>query len=209
VVGGGITLASQLMSNGGDWDSVNWNDVGVSAAAGAVTGALAGATMGASLVAEGAAGGALTVASSTAMTQAGKAAATQVAVGAAAQGVVKAVGNGTGGASNKPQLMDSSRIRFSQDSIKNGFKGTFEGKMSFDDTIAALKSGALKPTDISPIRIFEKDGMLYTLDNRRLYVAQQAGVKINYVWATEREIAKEIESKFTTINGGASVIVRN
>ena len=103
----------------------------------------------------------------------------------------------------KVHSTDSNKIRFSQDSIKKEFKdGT-----TLQTTIAGLRNGSIKPSDITPIRVFEKDGLLYTLDNRRLYAAQQAGVKINYVWATEAEIKNEIW-KFTTKNYGTSIRVR-
>ena len=103
----------------------------------------------------------------------------------------------------KVHSTDSNKIRFSQDSIKKEFKdGT-----TLQTTIDGLRNGSIKPSDITPIRVFEKDGLLYTLDNRRLYAAQQAGVKINYVWATEAEIKNEIW-KFTTKNYGTSIRVR-
>jgi hypothetical protein len=34
--------------------------------------------------------------------------------------------------------------------------------------------GSIDPASVAPIRIVEKDGMIYTLDNRRLYGFQQA-----------------------------------
>ena len=42
---------------------------------------------------------------------------------------------------------------------------------------------------------------MVTLDNRRLYAFQQAGMKtIRAVWATEEELAKELPKKLTTTN---------
>lgn len=55
-----------------------------------------------------------------------------------------------------------------------------------------------------PIRILKKDGKIFSLDNRRLYAAKQAGVKVKTVGASQDEIL--IESwKFTTKNGGSSI----
>ncbi|MEX1031440.1 MAG: hypothetical protein WDZ91_15565 [Paenibacillaceae bacterium] len=100
-------------------------------------------------------------------------------------------------------LIDSNNVRFSQDSIARNFKdGT-----NLDETIAGLKNGSIKPDDISAIRIFEKDGKLYTLDNRRLFTAQEAGVQVNYRMATPEEIANEAW-KFTTKNDGTTIKVR-
>jgi filamentous hemagglutinin len=99
--------------------------------------------------------------------------------------------------------MDAKTIRFTQRSIK----GTFTGGGSMKQLIGDLKSGQVKPDSIPPIRIFEKDGLIFTLDNRRLYVFQQAGVPIKTVPATPQEIAKEAW-KFTTNNDGKSVRIR-
>ena len=57
------------------------------------------------------------------------------------------------------------------------------------------------------IRLLERNGLTFTLDNRRLFVFQQAGMPIRTVPATAEEIAAEAW-KFTTRNEGASVRVR-
>ena len=95
-------------------------------------------------------------------------------------------------------------INFTQSSIK----GTFKDGRSVDDLIAGLKSGAIKPDSLPPIRIFRKDGKIFSLDNRRLYAAKQAGVKVKTVGATEGEILRE-SWKFTTKNGGTSIKYKN
>jgi hypothetical protein len=48
------------------------------------------------------------------------------------------------------------------------------------------------------IRLFERNGMLHTLDNRRLLVFSEAGMQVPFRMATEAEIAKEFTGKFTT-----------
>jgi hypothetical protein len=100
--------------------------------------------------------------------------------------------------------LDAKTIRFTQDSIASRFKNG----NSLADTIAALKSGALKPGDLPPIRIFERDGKLWTLDNRRLYVFQEAGIPIRTVQATAEQIARELPSKFTTVTDGLTIVIR-
>lgn len=95
-------------------------------------------------------------------------------------------------------------IRFTQDSIGKNFS---DGR-SVMDLISKLRSGAVKPDDLPPIRIFKKDGKIYTLDNRRLYATQQAGVKVKTVGASQDEILRESGKKFTTKNDGASVRIR-
>ncbi len=101
------------------------------------------------------------------------------------------------------KLMDPSKIRFSQDSISPFFKG---GR-SLEDLIAGLKNGTIKPQDVPPIRVFENEGQLFTLDNRRLEAFRQAGVPIPFQTATPDEVANEAW-KLTTQNGGASVRIR-
>jgi len=61
--------------------------------------------------------------------------------------------------------------------------------------------------DLPPIRVFEKDGVIYSLDNRRLMAASQAGVPVKIVPATQAEVAKEAW-KMTTPNGGTIICVR-
>lgn len=101
------------------------------------------------------------------------------------------------------KLRNPGSIKFTQSSIKKSFS---DGG-SLDDLIAQLRSGATKPDALPPIRIFRKDGKIFTLDNRRLYAAQQAGVKIRTVGASKDEVLRE-SWKFTTKNGGSSIRVR-
>ena len=50
---------------------------------------------------------------------------------------------------------------------------------------------------------------VFTLDNRRLYAARKAKVKVNTRWATPEEIQNFATVKrFTTINGGKMPEVR-
>ncbi|MHB9799637.1 two-partner secretion domain-containing protein [Pseudomonas sp. MT3] len=95
-------------------------------------------------------------------------------------------------------------IRFTQDSVKNSFA---DGKV-LQTTIDDLKSGKISPVDLPAVRVFEKDGLIYTLDNRRVLAASAAGVPVKTVPATEAEIAKEIGRKMTTPNNGSIICVR-
>ena len=106
-------------------------------------------------------------------------------------------------AKNGGSFIDPATVRFSQDSIK----GTFKAGGSIEDLVIGLKNGTIKPGDIPPIRLVEKDGVLYSLDNRRLQAFQEAGIPIPYRMATPEEIAAEA-FKFSTENGGTSIRVR-
>ena len=100
-------------------------------------------------------------------------------------------------------LANSNLIRFSQSSVSSSFRN---GR-SIQETIDGLRSGALNPKNLPPIRVFEKDGLYFTLDNRRLFVAHQAGVPVNISPATIQEISREAW-KFTTPNAGCIVCVK-
>ena len=94
-------------------------------------------------------------------------------------------------------------VRFTQDSIANKFieYGTLK------ETIAELKSGELSPDVFDPIRVFEVNGMIFSLDNRRLFVFQQAELQIMTIPATSEEIIND-SFKFTTRNCGKTIRVR-
>jgi hypothetical protein len=94
-------------------------------------------------------------------------------------------------------------VRFSQDSIR----GTFRDGGSVKQLTADLRSGAVDAASIPPIRLLERDGKIYTLDNRRLAAFQEAGVNVPYRMATPQEIARE-QGKFTTTNDGSSITIR-
>jgi RHS repeat-associated protein len=99
--------------------------------------------------------------------------------------------------------VDPKTVRFTQDSIGR----TFKNKIPLEETIALLKADPSKAADFPPIRVFESEGSIWTLDNRRLYVFQQAGIPIETVPATAEEIASE-SFKFTTVTDGLSIVVR-
>jgi hypothetical protein len=69
-----------------------------------------------------------------------------------------------------------------------------------DDLARALRGagGDKLASSIPPIRLVERDGLLFTLDNRRLAAFSAAGRPVPYRMATEAEIAKEWAKKFTT-----------
>ena len=106
-------------------------------------------------------------------------------------------------AGHTAKTINPNTVRFSQDSAKAAFgKGG-----SIQEMADALRSGALKPDQVPAIRLVERDGQLFTLDNRRLEAFRRAGVDVPYRMATPEEAARE-SWKFTTRNDGVSIRIR-
>lgn len=107
------------------------------------------------------------------------------------------------------KLVDTSTIRFTQDTAGRNIDGisSFNDGRPIKGLIDDLSSGAVSPINVKPIRVFQKDGLTFTLDNRRLLAAHQAGVKVHVVPATPAEVAKEA-FKLTTKTQGNFVGVK-
>lgn len=101
------------------------------------------------------------------------------------------------------KTIDPAAVRFSQSSISRNFSAGG----SVDDLAAGLRSGTVKAGDVPAIRLVEKDGNLFSLDNRRLEAFRRAETPIPYRMATPEEAAAEAW-KFTTKNNGTSIRVR-
>lgn len=99
--------------------------------------------------------------------------------------------------------MNPNDVRFSQSSISYRFR---DGS-TIDDLAEGLRTGRVRPEDIPPLRLVEREGQLFTLDNRRLEAFRRAGLPVPWQMATAEEIATE-DWKFTTTNGGTSVRIR-
>jgi hypothetical protein len=99
--------------------------------------------------------------------------------------------------------MDPNSVRFSQASIAYRFKdGT-----TIDDLATGLANGSIRSEEVAPLRLVERNGLFYTLDNRRLEAFRRARLPILWRMATEEEIAAEAW-KFTTANEGVSARIR-
>uniref|UniRef100_UPI003F49333C hypothetical protein n=1 Tax=Pseudonocardia sp. CA-138482 TaxID=3240023 RepID=UPI003F49333C len=104
----------------------------------------------------------------------------------------------------KSGTINPASVRFTQDDIG----GNFRDGRTVKDLVEGLRNGSVDPAKIPMIRLVEKDGKLYSLDNRRLAAFKEAGVDVRYRMAKPREIASEWERKFTTDNDGTSIIIR-
>ena len=101
------------------------------------------------------------------------------------------------------KTIDPAAVRFSQNSISRNFSSGG----AIEDLAAGLRNGSVNPANIPPVRLVEREGNLFTLDNRRLWSFQQAETPVPFRMATPQEIADEAW-KFTTQNGGTSIRVR-
>jgi hypothetical protein len=111
-----------------------------------------------------------------------------------------ALKNGGGATANPKDIL------FSQPTVSQNFS---DGN-TINQTVEALRSGKLKPTDLPVIRVVEKDGKLITLDNRRLAAFEAAGIKeipVQRVSLSDPKIAEEFANKFNPVNGGRHVVV--
>ena len=106
---------------------------------------------------------------------------------------------------NSSGALDPSSVKFTQNSIGVNFGNG----SSVNDLITGLRNGSIDPNSLPPIRTFEVNGQLFSLDNRRLYAYRQAGVDVPTTPATATEIARDSRFKFSTINGGQDIEVRS
>lgn len=94
-------------------------------------------------------------------------------------------------------VIDPRTIRYSQDSAASVFKSPYG---NIDDFIQGLRTGEIDPATVEPIRIIQREGKVFTLDNRRLYSFEQAGIEIPYQKLDA--VPKRELFKFTTLNDG-------
>jgi RHS repeat-associated protein len=89
----------------------------------------------------------------------------------------------------KGATIDTSLVRFTQSSVRQ----VFSTGENINEVAAALRGpgGDALAKAFKPIRIFEENGMLFSLDNRRLLTFSMAGREVPYVWATQAERAAE------------------
>lgn len=102
-------------------------------------------------------------------------------------------------------LEDPARIRFSQDSIS----ALFSNNQPIQGLVDGLKNGTVQADAIPPLMVWydEKNKLLFTLDNRRLWAFQKAKKQVRCRFASPEEM-KSNQFKFTTKNNGKSIAVR-
>jgi hypothetical protein len=68
---------------------------------------------------------------------------------------------------------------------------TFKGSKPLCELVNELRNGK-DPRSIEPVRVFQMDGKLFTLDHRRAYAAELAGVDVHYRLAAPEEVQGEL-----------------
>jgi len=99
--------------------------------------------------------------------------------------------------------LDAKLVHFTQAYISQNFRDNKTVK----DLLAALRSGRVKAEDVPPLRIFEHNGALWSLDNRRLYCFKAAGLPVRVVRATPEEVLNE-SYKYSTTSKGELIEIR-
>ena len=120
------------------------------------------------------------------------------------------------------KLRNTKNIRYSQDDIN----GVFDNGTNINNLIYHLKNDPRYAANIEPIKIVKFKNLpvevqnyllgqgvspytVFSLDNRRLYVAKQAGVKVNSIWVSQEDLNNiDLIRRFSTVTGGKSIIVR-
>ena len=72
-------------------------------------------------------------------------------------------------------LLNPQEIHYTQNSISNKFSGAYKGQC-VDDLIDGLISGKISPMDIPAIQVFEYQGKIYSINNRRLFAFKTANI---------------------------------
>ncbi|XP_078484512.1 uncharacterized protein LOC100175021 isoform X2 [Ciona intestinalis] len=103
-----------------------------------------------------------------------------------------------------------SEIRFSQDSIHHKFcRRSGHSRDSVNETLDKILSWQLSATDLPRIDVAEKDGELYTLGNRRLYIFRVLELKGKLDTIPVHIVSSFGQQRLTTINDGVSIVMRN
>jgi len=118
---------------------------------------------------------------------------------------------------NRPtQLVDPAGLRYTQSRMSERMTNAdgVRNSQSVDELARQLRTGTVNPQDIEPVRIFrDEDGVMRTLDHRRVEAAQRAGVPVNAIELTLDE-ARSIQGaagqrarsgRHNTIRAGSNI----
>jgi hypothetical protein len=98
------------------------------------------------------------------------------------------------------------RIRSSQNTASWNFKPPFQNS-SIGDAAFQLREGQISPEQFGAVKLVEKDGMIWSVDNRRILTFRSAGMDIPYEKTTWEALTPAQKSHFTSTTNGESIII--
>lgn len=97
-------------------------------------------------------------------------------------------------------------VRTSQNTASWNFKPPFHNT-SIGEAAYQLRQGKLSPSQFGPVQIVEKDGMIWSVDNRRILAYRSAGMDIPYAKTSWDALTPAQQSHFTSTTNGGSIII--
>lgn len=107
------------------------------------------------------------------------------------------------GVVTEPTLVNPHLIRYSQSSAGH----SFTDQRPLSQLVLELGQDCNKIFDVPVIRVYGRDGRIFTLDHRRLWAFREANRPIRAISASPEELLRELW-KHTTKNEGESIVIR-
>ncbi len=98
------------------------------------------------------------------------------------------------------------RFRVSQDTASWNFKPPFQ-ELTIGEAAYQLRTGGLSPSVYPPVQLVERNGMIWSVDNRRVLTFRSAGMEIQYEKTTWDALTAGQQRHFTSDTNGESIII--
>jgi hypothetical protein len=107
-------------------------------------------------------------------------------------------------------FVDPARIRTLQRGVSSQFNPSrsMGSSPTLLDTVNQLRANAVVADRIPPVRIFERNGQVFTLDHRRIVAHRLAGVRVRFRKSSVEDVIKELHGKLDTKDEGLSIRIR-
>jgi RHS repeat-associated protein len=111
---------------------------------------------------------------------------------------------GAGSRDGQLEFLNPKTLAFTQNEVSP----TFQDGRTIAQLSEGLRTGQINPTTVSPIRVVEFEGKLYSLDNRRLVAFQMADVNIPVVRASwTPKVTSDFVWRYNPVQGGSRVFI--
>jgi hypothetical protein len=97
-------------------------------------------------------------------------------------------------------------IRSSQNTASWNFKPPYQDSC-IGDAAYQLREGQITPSQFGAVKLVEKDGMVWSVDNRRVITFRSAGLDIPYEKTTWDALSPAQKLHFTSTTNGESIII--